>query len=133
MATTLEQYRQAKQDIQKLHSAARKELVTRFNELANELLLIQRELREEFGVKLVIPAKPRAGRSKAATTPPAKESGKSAERHAPEPKPEVIAVERKLAAQRRKLEEAIKAGKPDKLVRDRIYELEDELRLAKEP
>ncbi len=126
MATTLQQYRQAKQDISKLHSAAKKELIGRFNELANELLVVQRELREEFGVKLAIPAKPKAARSKGAA-PAKKEAEKPAANS-----PEVSAIEKKLVTQRRKLDEAMKAGKSDKLMKDRIYELEDELRLAKE-
>ena len=101
--------------------------MARFNELANELLLVQRELREEFGVKLAIPAKPKAARPKKAAAPAKKEAEKPAANS-----PEVSAIEKKLVTQRRKLEEAAKAGKPDKAVKDRIYELEDELRLAKE-
>ncbi len=126
MSNTIEQYRQAKQDILKLHGAAKKELLTRFNELANELLLVQKELRDEFGVKLPIPTKPRAGR--AAKSAPAKTE-------APKASPNtaaIAALEKKLELQKRKLEEASKAGKPEKLIKDRIYELEDELRLARE-
>ena len=119
---TLEQYRQAKQDISKLHGAAKKELIGRFNELANELLLIQKELRDEFGVKLSLPSKPRPARAKkaAAPAPAAAVSG------------EITAIEKRLSVQKRKLEEATKAGKPEKPIKDRIYELEDELRLARE-
>ncbi len=121
MPNTLEQYRQAKQDISKLHGAAKKELISRFNELANELLLIQKELRDEFGVKLSLPAKPRPARAKKAAAPvPPPVSG------------EIMAIEKRLALQKRKLEEATKAGKPEKPIKDRIYEIEDELRLARE-
>ncbi len=126
MTTTLAQYRQAKQDISKLHGAAKKELIARFNDLANELLQIQRELREEFNVKLAIPSKPKTRPRKAAPNaikPPEKP---------PALPTQVIAIERKLMTQKRKLEEAAKSGKPDKPLRDRIYELEDELRLARE-
>ncbi len=128
MPNTIEQYRQAKQDIQKLHGAAKKELIARFNELANELLLIQKELRDEFGVKLPIPSKPRPARAKSA--PPKKEPPRPAPSTAASP--EIAALEKKLALQHRKLDEAAKAGKPEKPIRDRIYELEDELRLARE-
>ncbi len=126
MTSTLEQYRQAKQDISKLHGAAKKELVARFNELANELLEIQRELREEFKVKLAIPSKPKPRPRKAAPNPvkPAEKlSAVSAQ---------ITSIQRRLAAQKRKLEDAAKSGKPEKPLKDRIYELEDELRLAKE-
>jgi hypothetical protein len=128
MSNTLEQYRQAKLDIQKLHGAAKKELVARFNELANELLLIQKELRDEFGVKLPIPTKPRPARAK--SVPPKKQPAKSEPSAAV--KSEITALEKKLTLEHRKLDEAAKAGKPDKLIRDRIYELEDALRLARE-
>jgi hypothetical protein len=127
MTNTLEQYRQAKLDIAKLHGAAKKELIARFHELANELLLVQKELREEFGVKLGIPAKPKSSRAKKTASVAKKEPAKP-----PAHAAEVIAIEKKLAVQKRKLEEAVKAGKPDKPIRDRIYELEDELRLVKE-
>ncbi|MDQ2839696.1 MAG: hypothetical protein M3Y72_01380 [Acidobacteriota bacterium] len=127
MANTLDQYRQAKHDILKLRGAAKKELIGRFHELANELLVVQKELREEFNVKLAIPSKPKSSRPKKA---PAVES-KKAEKPT-STSPEITAIERKLAAQKRKLDGAAKSGKPDKLIRDRIYELEDELRLAKE-
>ncbi len=127
MGNTLEQYRQAKLDISKLHSAAKKELTARFHELSNELLTVQKELREEFGIKLAIPLKAKTGRVKKAAAPVKKEAGKPQAESA-----ETAAIERKIAAQKRKLEEAAKGGKPDKPIRDRIYELEDELRLARE-
>ncbi len=126
MTTTLAQYRQAKQDISKLHGAARKELIARFNDLANELLQIQRELREEFNVKLAIPSKPKP-RSRKAVPDTTKQHEKS-----PASSTQVVSIERKLAAQKRKLEEAAKSGRPEKPLKDRIYELEDELRLARE-
>ena len=131
MSNTLEQYRQAKQDIQKLHGAAKKELVARFNDLANELLQVQRELREEFGMKLALPTKPRPVRGKKAAPAASPASRKDGSKAAPA-SPEIAAVEKKLALQHRKLEDAAKGGRPDKPIRDRIYELEDELRLARE-
>ena len=126
MTTTLAQYRQAKQDISKLHGAAKKELIARFNDLANELLQTQRELREEFNVKLAIPSKPK-GRPRKAVPKTIKQAEK-----APTSSSQVAFIERKLAAQKRKLEDATKSGKPEKLLKDRVYELEDELRLARE-
>jgi hypothetical protein len=126
MPNTLDQYRQAKQDILKLHGAAKKELIARFNELANELLLVQKELREEFGVKVVVPAKPKAARAKKAGAVK-REATKT-----PADSAEVSMLEKKLVTQKRKLEEASKNGKPEKPIKDRIYELEDELRLARD-
>ncbi len=127
MPNTLDQYRQAKQDILKLHGAAKKELIARFNELANELLLVQKELREEFGVKVVVPAKPKSARVKRAAPAMKKEAPK-----APADSAETSMLEKKLVMQKRKLDEASKNGKPEKPIKDRIYELEDELRLARD-
>jgi hypothetical protein len=127
MPNTLDQYRQAKQDILKLHGAAKKELIARFNELANELLLVQKELREEFGVKMAVPSKPKAARAKRGAPATKREATK-----APIDSPEVSMLEKKLVTQKRKLDEASKNGKPEKSIQDRIYELEDELRLARD-
>lgn len=122
MPTNLEQYRAAKADYLKLRNQAKKELVARFNELANELLKIQQELLEDFGEKVSMPAKPKRIKAPAAvaSSPSAPDSGR------------VAAVQKKIDAQKKKLADLQEAGKPTKAVEDRIYELEDELRLAKE-
>ena len=124
MPDTIEQYREAKATYQKLHSQAKKELVARFNQLAAELLQIQRELKEDFGHKATIPTK--AKNTRAARTAPPKVS------EPPPPNPKIAAVEKRLANEKKKLEQALAAGKADKPIKDRIYELEDELRLARE-
>jgi hypothetical protein len=54
-----------------------------------------------------------------------------AEIPAASPSPKIVMLEKRLASEKRKLESAIKAGKPEKPIKDRIYEIEDELRLAK--
>jgi hypothetical protein len=124
MSNTIDQYREAKATYQKLHNQAKKELVARFNQLAAELLQIQRELKEDFGYKATIPTKSKSARA-AKTAPP-----KPVE---PAPaNPKIVAIEKRLAIQKKKLEEAAAAGKPDKPIKDRIYELEDEIRLARE-
>jgi len=120
---TIDQYRDAKTTYEKLRNQAKKELITRHQELANELLLIQQELREDFGHKVTMPTKARNGHAKKAA-PPAK-----AELVAPSSL-KVTAIEKKLAAQKKKLADAQAANKPIKPIEDRIYELEDELRLA---
>jgi hypothetical protein len=124
MPTTLDQYRAAKADYLKFRNQAKRELIARFNELASEILRIQQELLEDFGEKITIPAKPKKSRT-------AKSAAKPEPERAPE-SPKVAAVQKKLAIQRKKLEELRGGGKPTKSVEDRIYELEDELRLAKE-
>ena len=122
MSTSLDQYRAAKADYLKLRNQAKKELIARFNELANELLSIQRELLEDFGEKIAMPAKPK----KRPATPAATASSAAPNNEG------AAAIQKKIEAQKRKLADLQTAGKPTKAVEDRIYELEDELRLAKE-
>ena len=119
---TIDQYRDAKTTYEKLRNQAKKELIARHQELANELLLIQQELREDFAHKVTMPAKARNGHAKKAAPPMKAELAA--------PSPQIAAIEKKLAAQRKKLADAQAANKPAKPIEDRIYELEDELRLA---
>ncbi len=124
MSNTIEQYREAKATYQKLHNQAKRELIARFNQMAAEVLQIQRELKEDFGHKVTIPTKAKGAR--AGRTPAPKEPEPAA------PNPKVVALEKRLEAQKKKLEAAVAESKPEKAIKDRIYELEDELRLAKE-
>lgn len=118
MSTSLDQYRAAKADYLKLRNQAKKELIARFNELANEMLSIQRELLEDFGEKVAMPAKPKKKPAAAAASSPAPNEKK------------VAAIQKQIDAQKKKLSDLQEAGKPTKTVEDRIYELEDELKLA---
>ena len=128
MSTTIEQYREAKNQYLKLKNQAKKELIARFNALASELLQVQRELLEDFGEKVSMPAKPAAKKPK----PPAASSGAAvAAPAAPSPAnaAKAASLGRQLDKQKKKLEDLKAAGKPAKTVEDRIYELEDEIRL----
>jgi hypothetical protein len=128
MSTTLEQYREAKQNWLKLRNQAKKELIARFHELSAEILQVQRELLEDFGEKVVIPTKPK----KAAAKKPSAAAATAAPVQATltPVSPTVAALQKKLDAQQKKLAEAKAAGKPTKAIEDRIYELEDDIRLA---
>jgi hypothetical protein len=131
MPNTIEQYREAKATYEKLQSQAKKDLLARFHELANELLQIQKELRDDFGTKVAIPSKWKAARGRAKAVSPAKAA--PVPRAAPAaPNPLIARTEKKLATQKRKLDEAVRAGHDPKPIKDRIYELEDELRLVRE-
>ncbi|HMF75893.1 MAG TPA: hypothetical protein VK604_09560 [Bryobacteraceae bacterium] len=124
MSSTIEQYREAKAQYLKLRNQAKKDLVTRFHALSNELLQVQRELLEDFGEKISMPAKSKKTRpQKSAKLPEPKPA-------AAPPSPKVIGIERQLDKLKKKLAETQAAGKPVKAIEDRIYELEDELRLA---
>jgi hypothetical protein len=127
-STTIDQYREAKNQYLKLKNQAKKELIARFNALASELLQVQRELLEDFGEKVSMPAKPSAAKK---PKPPAASPAAAAAAPAPTPAngAKAATLTRQLDKQKKKLEELKAAGKPAKTVEDRIYELEDELRL----
>ena len=123
MSTTIDQYREAKNSYLKLRNQAKKELIARFHEVANELLQLQRELLEDFGEKVPLPTKGKKPRpvKKVVAAP------------APTPAPvstKVLGIQKQLERQKKKLADTKEAGKPTKTLEDRIYELEDELRLA---
>jgi hypothetical protein len=127
-SNAIDQYRQAKSEYLRLRNQAKKELIARFHQAANEMFEIQRELLEDFGEKVVIPSKARKGRARKPT--------KSPERKAVEPMPapavsrQVAALQAQLQRARKKLTNLQAGGKPTKAAEDRIYELEDALRLA---
>jgi hypothetical protein len=121
MTNTIDQYRDAKATYERLHNQAKKELIARFNQLANEVLQIQKELKEDFGHKMAIPTKGKVVR----TARPVVAAVAA-------PNPKIATLEKRVAAEKTKLEKAVAAGKPEKVIQDRIYELEDELRLSKE-
>jgi hypothetical protein len=124
MSSTIDQYRDAKSHYLKLRAEAKKDLLRRFQELANELLLIQRELLEDFGHKVTLPSKSKKPKKVAAPAPaPVKAKAESIS-------PKEAAIHKLLDKNRKKLADTQAAGKPTKAVEDRIYELEDELRLA---
>ncbi len=123
MTSALDQYRQAKNDYLKLRNQARRELINRFNELTAELFQLQRELLEDFGEKIAIPTKPKGRVSK-------KKTAAEAPAPAAAPSAEVLALKKRLDAQKKKLAEAQAAGKATKTLEDRIYELDDAIRLA---
>ena len=129
MSTTIDQYREAKNSYLKLRNQAKKELIARFNEIATELLQLQRELLEDFGEKIALPSKSsklRPGKAKPAVV-------KTEAPHAPSvPSPKIAALQKQIEKHKKKLAETLAAGKPVKVMEDRIYELEDDLRLLKE-
>ncbi len=129
----IEQYRQAKSDYLRLRNQAKKELIARFHQAANELFQIQRELLEDFGEKIAIPSKAKKSRPvKASKASERKSTAPAAPPTAPPPppSPQVTALQSQLQKARKKLSDTQTAGKPTKAAEDRIYELEDAIRLA---
>jgi len=126
MSTTIEQYREAKAQYLKLRNQAKKDLVTRFHALSNELLQVQSELLEDFGEKITLPVKSK----KAARPARAPKLAEPAPPPPAPPSPKIAGIERQIDKLKKKLTETQAAGKPVKAIEDKIYELEDELRLA---
>jgi hypothetical protein len=129
MSNTIDQYREAKNNYLKLRNQAKKELVARFNELAAELLRIQRELLEDFGEKVAMPAKGKKAKPVKTAAPQAKPV--QHEEPAP-PSPKILVIQKQIEKLNKKLADTQAAGKPTKAIQDRIYELEDEIRLLQE-
>jgi hypothetical protein len=130
MSSTIDQYRDAKSHYLKLRTEAKKDLLRRFQELANELLLIQRELMEDFGHKVSLPTKGKRPKKTAAIPVPLKGASKQPPAKVEAVSPKEAAIHKQLEKARKKLAETQAAAKPTKALEDRIYELEDELRLA---
>ena len=127
--TTIDQYREAKNSYLKLRNQAKKELIARFNELATELLQLQRELLEDFGEKVALPSKSSKVRP-IKTKPPVLKTEAPPQPSVPSPK--IAVLGKQIEKLKKKLAETQAAGKPVKVMEDRIYELEDDLRLLKE-
>ena len=118
--STLDQYRQAKADYERLHSEAKKALIARAQEIAAEWCQIQKELRDDFGHKLTWNGKARLARKKAAVKIV--------------PKPQDIAKIRRLEKSLAKAQFNVanaKDPKESQAFKDRVYELEDALKFAK--
>jgi hypothetical protein len=141
MPDIISEYQQWKQQGQHLRLQAKNAMEARFRELLTEAIHLCEEYRADFGGTLKAPpnvtafryksqkgkAKP-AAKGKATIPEPA-----AAPKPAPtaaKPDPKVVAIEKKLVTARKKLDAAKAAGTPAKNLEDRIYELEDDLRLA---
>jgi hypothetical protein len=136
MSDVIAEYQKWKQEGDNLRAQAKHAMETRFRELLAEAVRIAQEYRADFGVPLK-PAPPvtafrfrpgggRKAKKAADPKPPVKPK-------APEPRaadPKVARLNKRLETARKKLEEAKAAGAPTRTLEDKIYEIEDELRLS---
>jgi hypothetical protein len=128
MSSALDQYRQAKADVVKLEEQAREELITRFHDLQSEIERIRKELRE-FGVKTVPKA---SSKKQARNTKQRRASTRQSDvKAAPIDSAKIRRLQKQIDNLREKAALA-KAPEEAKRLADRVYELEDELRLTKE-
>jgi len=134
MDDVIQQYRKWKEQGEGLRSKAKQAMEARFAELLVEAVRISEDYKRDFGAVLKPPAVVTAFRFKAGAK--AKPKKKAA---APAPVPaaaapvddaKTAALVKKLAAAKKKLEAAKAAGQATRALEDRVYEIEDDLRLA---
>jgi uncharacterized protein YceH (UPF0502 family) len=147
MSDPIAEYQQWKKQGGDLRTRAKQAMEARFRELLTEAVQLAEEYRGDFGVPLALPAVVTAFKFKPGGKKAAKKSAAAGSAAAPAavqqtvtkaaaatPKvavdPKIAALEKQLAAARKKLEAAQAKGAATKNLEDRIYELEDDLRLA---
>jgi|SRR6185312_9409843 hypothetical protein len=136
MDNVIADYQKWKLQGENLRVQARQAMEARYRELLLEAARVADEYRADFGSTLKPPPQITAFRYKAASKgkpkKPAAKPAAAAKVEAPAAKadPKVAALQKKLVGARKKLEDAKAAGGNTRLHEDRIYELEDALRLA---
>ena len=134
MDDVIQQYRKWKEQGEGLRGKAKQAMEERFAELLVEAVRISEDFKRDFGAVLKPPAVVTSFRFKqGAKAKPKKKAAAPAA--APAPAAPVndhktAALQKKLAAAKKKLETAKAAGQPTRALEDRVYELEDDLRLA---
>lgn len=141
MDNVISEYQKWKKQGEQLRSQAKQAMEARFHDLLTEAVQISQEYHRDFGGGLKPPANITAFRFKAASGRKGKKNAKTAavkpaeappEKPAPARSPKVVALQKQRASVQKKMEAAKSAGKATKNLEDRLYEIEDELRLAGE-
>jgi hypothetical protein len=120
------EYQKWKQQGESLRLQAKQAMETRFRDLLLEAAQIAQEYHRDFGGALKPPASITTFRYKTAAR-------KTAKRETPKAaplSPKIADLQKRKAQIQKKLEAAKTAGKPTRNLDDRLYEVEDELRLA---
>jgi hypothetical protein len=144
MADVISDYQKWKQQGENLRIQAKQAMEARFREVLTEAVAIAEEYRADFGAALKPPPAVTAFRFKTTAKGKAKKAAKPAAGKAPEakaaaakapapeakPDPKLAGLQKQLANAKKKLEEAKAANAPTRKLEDRIYEIEDDLRLA---
>jgi hypothetical protein len=138
MDNVITEYQKWKKQGEQLRAQAKQAMEARFHDLLTEAVQIAQEYHRDFGASLKPPVNITAFRFKAAAGRKGKKASKPKapeavpEKPAAVPSPKVVALQKQRAQIQKKLEVAKAAGKPTKNLDDRLYEVEDELRLAGE-
>ena len=142
MPDIINEYQKWKQQGEDLRVQAKHAMETRFRDLLTEAVHIADEYRADFGAVLKPPPAITAFRYKASAKPKVKKpAGKvkpavaapampKAEPAAVKPNPKVAGLQKRLATAKKKLEDAKAGGATTRPYEDKVYEIEDELRLA---
>jgi hypothetical protein len=141
MTDVITDYQKWKQQGESLRGQAKQAMESRFRDLLAEAVRIAEEYRADFGLPLK-PASPvTTFRYKASAKPKAKKGAKAkpapVQETRPEPAakpdPKLAGLQKQLASANKKLEAAKAAGKPTRNLEDKIYEIDDAIRLATQP
>ena len=144
MPDVINEYQKWKQQGEDLRVQAKHAMENRFRDLLAEAVHMAEEYRADFGAVLKPPPAVTAFRYKASAKTKARKApgkGKPAaaiERPAPKPEPpaavkpnpKVVGLQKRLATAKKKLEDAKSGGATTRPYEDKVYEIEDELRLA---
>jgi hypothetical protein len=143
MADVIFAYQKWKLQGENLKTQAKQAMESRFRELLTETVALAEEYRADFGARLKPPSTVTAFRYKASAKGKSKKAGRQHGVKAPEialreskgqkPDPKLVGLQKRLMPAKEKLEDAKAAGSPTRKIEDRIYEIQDELRLAGQP
>jgi hypothetical protein len=143
MPDIITEYQKWKQQGEDLRVQAKHAMETRFRDLLTDAVHIAEEYRTDFGAVLKPPPAVTAFRYKASARPKARKPAEkvkpaaAAKPAAPKPEPpvakpnpKVAALQKRLATAKKKLDDAKAGGATTRPYEDKVYEIEDELRLA---
>jgi hypothetical protein len=142
MSDLITEYKKWKQQGEDLRVQAKQAMETRYHELLAEAVQIAKEYLADFGEPLKPPSPITAFRyrgsakskaKKAAVERPTAKNLREVAQPAPsaaKPDAEIVGLQKWLVTEKKKFDKAKASGKPTRAVEDRIYEIEDALRLA---
>jgi hypothetical protein len=139
MDNIINEYQKWKKQGEQLRAQAKHAMESRYAELLSEAVQIAQEYHRDFGAALKPPSNVTAFRFKTAAGKKGKKAGgKAATAAVPAVVPEkpasvdpkVAGLQKQRAQVLKKIAAAQAAGKPTKNLDDKLYEVEDELRLA---
>jgi hypothetical protein len=139
MGDVISEYQRWKLQGESLRAKAKEAMQSRFRDLLSEAMRIAEEYRADFGGVLKPPPAVTAFRFKAGAKRPGKPKATTkvarvepkAEQPTAKPDLKVARLQKRLETAKKKLEAAKAAGAPTKNLEDKVYEIEDDLRLAR--